>query len=178
MPDRGSIATWFPDWAQYASRIAGVVRDLDPDELALRASPEHLPIWGLVAHTAGARIYWLCGVCGEENSAPPSIRDMASGYGWEDEPDHPRTAAELVTALDASWAIVARTLDRWTPAMMADVIERRSMSGAVEHHTRISIVNRMFSHDAYHAGEISQLLGVARLPGIDLWRAETQAPGG
>jgi hypothetical protein len=46
------------------------------------------------------------------------------------------------------------------------------MSGATEHHTRISILNRMFSHDAYHAGEISQLLGAARLPPVDLWAQE------
>jgi DinB superfamily len=172
-----TTAAWFPDWPQYAARITDAVRDLGPDGLALRASPDHLPIWGLAAHTAGARLYWLCGVCGEENTAPASMRDMATGYGWEDEPDHPRTAGELVAVLDASWAVVERTLERWTPAMMADVIDRRSMSGAVEHHTRISILNRMFSHDAYHAGEISQLLGVANLPQIDLW-AQGPSPTG
>ena len=177
MSDHESIAGWFPDWPQYAARIAAAVRDLGPEELALRASPEHLPIWGLVAHTAGTRIYWLCGVCGEENSVPASMRVMASGYGWEDEPDHPRTAVELVAALDASWAVVARTLDRWTPAMMADVIERPSAGGAPERHTRISILNRMLSHDAYHAGEVSQLLGVAHLPAVDLWRQEPLAGG-
>lgn len=176
MPEHESIARWFPDWPQYAARIALAIRDLDPAALALRASPEQLPLWGIVAHTAGARLYWLCGVCGEENSVPPEMRGMASGYGWEDEPDNPRTAAELITVLDASWAVVERTLGRWTPAMMADVIERRSMSGVVERHTRISILNRMFSHDAYHAGEISQLLGVARLTQIDLWAQE--APSG
>ncbi len=172
MPDQPSVAHWFPDWQQYAARITLAICDLDPVALALRASPEQLPIWALVAHTAGARLYWLCGVCGEENSAPEPMRGMASGFGWEDQPDHPRTAAELVDLLDASWAIVERTLARWTPAMMADQIERRSMSGAVEHHTRISILNRMFSHDAYHAGETSQLLGGAHRTQIDLWAQE------
>jgi hypothetical protein len=28
----------------------------------------------------------------------------------------------------------------------------------------------MFSHDAYHAGELSQTLGIEGLPQIDLWR--------
>jgi len=172
MPEHESIAGFFPDWPGYAARIALAIRELDPAALALRASPEQLPIWGIAAHTAGARLYWLCGVCGEENSVPPEMRGMATGFGWEDEPDHPRTAEELVVALDATWAVVARTLDRWTIAMTSDVIDRRSMSGAIEHHTRISILNRMFSHDAYHAGEISQLLGVARLPQVDLWAQE------
>ncbi len=177
MPEHESIARWFPDWPQYASRIAAAVRDLGADELAIRASAEHLPIWGLAAHTAGGRLYWLCGICGEENTAPASVRDMATGMGWEDEPDHPRTGAELVTALDASWAVVASCLERWTPAMAGDVIERRSSSGVLERHTRLSILNRLLSHDAFHAGEISQLLGVARLPEIDLWRAEAPRGG-
>lgn len=43
--------------------------------------------------------------------------------------------------------------------------------GSVERtHTRASILNRMLSHDAFHAGEISQLLGRHGLPVIDLWR--------
>jgi hypothetical protein len=28
----------------------------------------------------------------------------------------------------------------------------------------------MFSHDAYHCGELSQTLGIHDLPQIDLWR--------
>ena len=36
-------------------------------------------------------------------------------------------------------------------------------------HPRASVLNRMFTHHAFHAGEISQLLGVNHLPPIDLW---------
>jgi hypothetical protein len=31
---------------------------------------------------------------------------------------------------------------------------------------------RLLSHDAYHAGEVSQTLGMAGLRQIDLWPAE------
>jgi hypothetical protein len=31
------------------------------------------------------------------------------------------------------------------------------------------VLNRMISHDAFHGGEISQLLGLHRLPPIDFW---------
>jgi uncharacterized damage-inducible protein DinB len=37
-------------------------------------------------------------------------------------------------------------------------------------HTRASILNRLVTHEAFHGGEISQLLGVHGLPPIDLWR--------
>jgi hypothetical protein len=31
---------------------------------------------------------------------------------------------------------------------------------------------RLFSHDAYHCGELSQTLGLHGLPQIDLWRPD------
>ena len=80
-----SVASLYRDWPQYAARIRDGVKDLSADQLALRAGPEHAPIWALAAHIAGTRVYWLC------------------------------------------------------------------------------------SHDAFHAGEISQLLGRHDLPPIDLW---------
>ncbi len=46
----------------------------------------------------------------------------------------------------------------------------RTRDGVVQIHTRASVLNRIFTHDAFHAGEISQLLGLHGLPPIDLWR--------
>ena len=48
-------------------------------------------------------------------------------------------------------------------------------AGGVQLHTRLSILLRLLSHDAYHAGELSQTLGVAGLPQIDLWPSEDYA---
>jgi hypothetical protein len=42
-------------------------------------------------------------------------------------------------------------------------------------HTRRSILLRLLSHDAFHSGEISQLLGVNGLPAIDLWARRPRA---
>ena len=46
---------------------------------------------------------------------------------------------------------------------------RRTWDGDVSVHTRGSVIQRLFSHDAYHCGELSQTLGIAGLPQIDLW---------
>jgi uncharacterized damage-inducible protein DinB len=162
-----SVASLFPDWPQYAGRIRDAVKDLDADQLALRAGPEHGPIWGLAAHVAGTRVYWLCHIFGEPGAATTPFTDP-SGMGWEDEPDHPRSGQELAGALDATWAIIATTLDRWTIEDLEKTAERRR-GDVIQVHTRASILNRLFSHDAFHAGEISQLLGLHELPPIDLW---------
>ena len=36
-------------------------------------------------------------------------------------------------------------------------------------HSRTSVLQRLFSHDVYHCGELSQSLGIAGFRQIDLW---------
>ena len=55
--------------------------------------------------------------------------------------------------------------------MLADQI-RRDYGGQEQVHSRASILQRLFSHDAYHCGELSQTLGIHGLPQIDLWRPD------
>jgi uncharacterized damage-inducible protein DinB len=163
-----SIQRFYPDWAQYNQRIVDTVRDMAPEQLALRPDPERWPIWATVGHTAGARVYWLCGVFGEPGADQTPFTDAASGIGWEDDLDHPRAAAELVWAMDSTWQIVASVLERWTPASLSETVVRDS-AGRKSVHTRASILNRLITHDAYHAGELSQTLGIHNLRQIDLW---------
>ncbi|MEW6226170.1 MAG: hypothetical protein AB1627_16230 [Chloroflexota bacterium] len=107
-----TAARLYPDWPRHAARLTDAVRDLTVDQLALRASPAHLPIWGLAAHVAG---------------------------------------------------------ERWTIPMLEAAFERR-YGDIVQVHTRASVLNRLVAHDAYHAGEMSQVLGVHALPVADPWR--------
>jgi hypothetical protein len=91
--------------------------------------------------------------------------------GWEDDLDHPRSTEELVGALDTTWAIVEGCLDRWTPATLAETVTRR-YGDRTQVHSRSSILQRLLTHEAYHCGELSQTLGIAGLPQIDLWRSD------
>lgn len=143
---------------------------MSAQQLAIRPSPDLWPIWATVGHTAGARVYWLCIVIGEPGAETTPFRDSPNG-GWEDDLDHPRSADELVGALDSTFNIVEHCLDRWTPDMLADRIER-DYFGQLQVHTRGSILQRLLTHEAYHCGELSQTLGINRLPQIDLWRPD------
>ncbi|MFN8520512.1 MAG: DinB family protein [Chloroflexota bacterium] len=169
------LADLFPDWPQYAARLRDAVAGLTTDQLALRAGPEHDPIWALAAHVAGARVYWLCGVFGEAGAEATPFPDPLSGEGWEDQPDHPRSGAELAWALDSSFEIVAAVLGRWTVDDLARTAARR-WGDTVQAHTRASVLNRLLSHEAFHAGEVSQLLGLHGLGSIDLWRRMPPTP--
>jgi uncharacterized damage-inducible protein DinB len=157
-------------WPQYNRRLREVIAAMTDEQLAIRPSPDRWPIWATVGHTAGARAYWLCDVMGvpgaETTPFPPG-----SEAGWEDDLDHPRSAEELAIALDSTFALIDGCLDRWTPQMLDDRVEREYL-GVTQVHTRGSVLQRLFSHDAYHCGELSQTLGIAGLPQIDLWRPD------
>jgi hypothetical protein len=164
------LADLYPDWPQDAARIRDAVAGLDAAGLDLRAGPDHAPIWALAAHVAGTRVCWLCGVFGEPGAQGAEFMDPTSGIGWEDDVDHPRTGAELAWALDAGWSIAADVLSRWTVDDLDLTATRIAPDGTSQVHTRASVLDRLLSHDAFHGGEISQLLGRHDLPPIDLWR--------
>ena len=165
-----SIRAVYDMWPQYNRRFRDVIAAMTDDQLAVRPAPDGWPIWATVGHTAGVRAYWLCEIAGEPG-ADTTPFELPMTEGWEDDLDRPRGADELVSALDSTFAIVEACLDRWTFEMLADEITR-DYAGTSRGHTRASILQRLFSHDAYHCGELSQTLGIHRLPQIDLWAAD------
>jgi uncharacterized damage-inducible protein DinB len=165
-----SIRRFYDRWPQYNRRLTEVVGAMTDDQLAIRPAPERWPIWATVGHTAAARTYWLCAVVGEPGAETTPWADP-NADGWEDDLDHPRSAGELVRALDTTFAIIEGCLDRWTPETLDEVIERQ-YGGRVQVHSRASILQRLLTHEAYHCGELSQTLGIRDLPQIDLWRPD------
>jgi uncharacterized damage-inducible protein DinB len=169
-PD-ASVGQFYEGWQIYNERIVEVIRDLSTEEVQARPAPDRWPIWATVGHTAGVRVYWLCGVFGEPGADTTPFSDPLSGIGWEDDLDEPRTAFELTEALETSWRIIADCLQRWTPDLLFEQFERQA-GKKKQVHTRQAVLVRLLSHDAYHCGELSQTLGIHGLPQIDLWRPE------
>ena len=164
------VADLYSDWPQYADRLRAGVSDLTAEQLALRAGPDHATIWQLAAHVAGARTYWVCGVFKQPGAETTPFSDPMAPFGWEDDPDHPRSGEELAWALETTWVVIRDSLARWTIDDLDRTESRMTQDGTVQSMTRGSMLNRLISHDAFHGGEISQLLGLHGLPPIDLWR--------
>jgi hypothetical protein len=165
-----SIRRAYGMWPQYNRRLRDVVAAMSAEQLAVRSAPDRDPIWAVVGHTAGVRVYWLCDVIGERGAEATPF-EVGAESGWEDDLDHPRAADELAHALDSTFAIIDGCLDRWTPEVLDDEIERTYL-GERQVHTRGSILQRLLTHEAYHCGELSQTLGIHGLPQIDLWRPD------
>ena len=163
-----SIRLFYDRWPQYNRRITEVIGTMTDEQLAIRPSPAHLPMWAIAAHMAGTRVYWLCHVLGEPGAETTPWADP-NAEGWEDDLDHPRTAGELVKALDSTWAVIDGCLDRWTPEMLGEEFER-FYGEERQLHSRTSVLQRLLTHDAYHVGELTQTMGVNHLPEIYIWR--------
>ena len=171
VPD--NLRPFYADWAGYNRRLIEGIRGLSEADLALRVyarrdvGDEPWPIWAVVGHTAGTRVFWLCDVFGEPGAeATPFAGETP---GWEDDLTHPRSADELVGAWESTWLIIEGCLARWTPAMLGEQIRRDEAGRPPELHTRQSILLRMITHEAYHLGEINVALGSNGRDPIDPW---------
>lgn len=79
----------------------------------------------------------------------------------------PPAGVTLVADHPVSSTIVSRRMSTTTICRAYDIL-----LGKIQVHQRGSILQRLFSHDAYQCGELSQTLGIHGLPQIDLWRPD------
>ncbi len=161
------VAHLYEGWSRVQKRLVTRLPLLTDTDLALTGTPGGWPVWAIVGHVAGGRVYWLCTVCGEAGLEATPFTNP--GYeGWEDTLDVPRNSGELVEAIESTWRIVESCLDRWSPQML-EVAFDRVHGEQVQRHTRSSVLTRLVMHDAFHAGEVSQILGQNGLPSLDPW---------
>lgn len=163
-----TIRPAFSMWPMVNRRLRDVVATMTDEQLAIRPSPERWPLWATVGHTACQRVFWLCDFAGEPGAETTPFTDAASNCPGDDDLEHVLGAVALVEALDASFRIVERCLDRWTLDMLDEVI-RRPDYGEDWVHTRGAVIQRVFSHDVSHCTELNEALGIAGLPQIQLW---------
>lgn len=167
--ESGLVAPLFKGWELLQGELAGLVERATPEQLGWRASTGQWPIWASIGHLAGCRVYWLCQVFGEPGADTTPFPHPYDGPGWEDDLSQPRGAAELTWALESSWAIVERCLATWTLPVLGEEFIRRRSDGVRQAHTRQSVLFRLLTHEAVHAGSISEVLGMHGLPELDIW---------
>lgn len=162
----------FEGWRTHQAMVIDALRELTPEQVAFRTAPNQWAIWQLAAHVAGSRAYWFHDQLGEGDAAVRDLFRMTrttvpdlplEHAGWEDDEDHPRTAAELVDGLTKTWELVDACLQRWTPADLAATVQ-----GPTRTHDRGWVVYHVLEHDIHHGGEISQILGSNGLTGYDM----------
>jgi uncharacterized damage-inducible protein DinB len=175
-PAPSVVTTFYDGWANHQRLLVDAIHDLTPDQVGLRPVAEAWSIWQLAGHVAGSRSYWFQDILGEGD---PLIRERfrvtsttvpdlpLEDAGWEDDEDHPRSAPELVDALDTTWAMIDACLRRWTTEDLAAEFSRSRRSGR-QTVTRAWVIWHLMEHDVHHGGEISLILGSNGLNGLEL----------
>lgn len=163
-----TIRPAFSMWPEYNRRLIDAVTGLSDEQLAIPPAPGRWPIWATVGHLACQRVFWFCDFAGEPGADTTRFTDAGHNCPGDDDLEHPLDARELVEALESTFRIVAACLDRWTLDMLDEEL-RRPEWGEDWVHTRGSVLQRIFSHDAWHAADVSGTLATAGLPQVDLW---------
>lgn len=163
-----TIRSAFSMWPEYHHRLRDAVAAMTDEQLAIQPSPERWPIWATVGHAACQRVFWLCDFAGEPGSETTPFTNAAFDCPGDDDLEHVLGAEALGHALDSTFRIVERCLDRWTLDMLDDELRRPEWDASWVH-TRGSVIQRVFSHDVWHTAEVNEALGNAGLPQIDLW---------
>jgi len=155
------LTPFYRGWEEYQGLLIRAIGPLSPAQLALHATPEQRPLWLLATHIIGTRVGWFQGLLGEGDPA------LAAFDSWDADGASPRTAAELVHGLEATWGMIDDCLARWTPAMLDDPFSRERPHGTVTR-TRQWVIWHVLEHDLHHGGEVSLTLGNHGLPALDL----------
>jgi uncharacterized damage-inducible protein DinB len=155
-----SLTRFFAGWDIHHQRIVKMVAPLTQEQLLLRSAPDMWHVSILAAHIIGARTFWFHEIMHE---GPP---EMAGWSGLDDVEESARTAERLVQGLNETWAMIAAVLDRCTLDDLETTFERVYPTHT-RTFTRQSLLMRVLTHDAHHGGEISQVLGMYGVAGID-----------
>ena len=172
-----TLEPFLEGWAGYQRLLLEAIRPLNAEQLASRTAPFQWAVWQLASHIAGTRAYLFHEVIGEgdeevghmfavESTTVPDL--PLEDAGWEDDEDHPRTAAELVDALERTWPMIEDRLRRWTLEELEVEFSRTRRNGEIQTFSRAWVVWHLIEHDLHHGGEISQILGTNGLPAPEL----------
>ena len=125
-------------------------------------------MWATIGHTACQRVFWLCDFAGEAGAETTPFTNAVYDCPGDDDLEHVLGPEALVEALETSFRIVERCLDRWTVGMLDEDVRRPDWDDSWVH-SRGWVIQRVFGHDVYHCAELNETLGRTGLSQIDLW---------
>jgi uncharacterized damage-inducible protein DinB len=154
------LKPFYDGWADQQRKLIETLRPLTPEQVQLRPAPGEWAIWQLASNMIGGRLYWLCFMLGQDDRGVL----MKEVGGWEDNPDHPRSAEELIDALQRTWDVVEACLDRWNLDDLSVEVTKKDFWGRLVTITPGWVLWRLMSHEVHHGSEIALILRVHGLP--------------
>jgi uncharacterized damage-inducible protein DinB len=151
----------YENWRGYQEKLRNCIAPLTAEQLLLQPAAHMWPLGQIVQHIISVRAGWFSGTLQDDD-------ELMSAYmlwGQRDSPD--RSAAELAQGLADTWAFIEARLQRWTPADCAQTFPDE-WDGQIYQVSRSWVIYHMLEHDLHHGGEVSLILGMNGLSGVDL----------
>ena len=168
-----SLAEVFDGWGGFQASLIQAIGPLSADQLRWRPSANLHSVGELARHISMGRIEWFARM-----DAPGSADLIAQIEHWAQDSDGNRhiveseipiaeQAAELVHWLTLSGQMLERTLQQWTVDDLARTY-RHTWNGDIYAISRQWTIWRILTHDVYHGGQISLLLGMQGIAHFEL----------
>ena len=151
----------YTGWLTFQDQLIGAISPLSDEQLTLRAASHLRSVGEMSTHIIGARARWLMGLTDEQDD------NLKAFSRWDRPGEKTRSAAELVAALEATWAGMQDAISSWTAEQWADTWPGEDDSEP-ETSTRQWVIWHLIEHDLYHGGEISLTLGAHGVPALEL----------
>lgn len=190
-----SLLPFYAGWGIYQQRLVAALAPLTAEQLALRNTPQSWSIGMYATHIVADRAWWLHARMGEGGSDLTALELWALGV-CEAGVDPLHSAAELVAGLEKTWQLIQTTLARRGSADLAQSFPPLDQAARVRHAQLVEpalqpyaqmwldaaarsgevrpavslqwIIWHVLEHDIHHGSEISTILGVHGLPGVEL----------
>ena len=151
----------YENWRGYDEKLRNCIAPLTAAQLLLQPAPRMWPLGQIVQHIISVRAGWFSGTLQDND-------ELMSAYmlwGQRDSPD--RSAAELAQGLTDTWTFIEGRLQRWTPADCAQTFPDE-WDGQIYQVSRSWVIYHVLEHDLHHGSEVSLILGMHGLSGLDL----------
>ncbi len=152
-------------WEKFNSLLERAIAPLTQEQLDLRPAKDLWSIRVLAGHIIGVRAWWFGATMGEGGE------ELLRFVDFDDHVEENRTdATALVDGLSRTWACLATGLKSWSDEDLDQRFQRPipTREGERPWRTREYIVWHVAEHDVFHGGEISLLLGMHGLKGLDV----------
>jgi uncharacterized damage-inducible protein DinB len=151
----------YENWRGYQDKLRNCLAPLTDEQLLLQPAAHMWPLGQIVQHIISVRAGWFSGTLQDDDT----VMSAYMLWGQRDSPD--RSAAELIRGLADTWAFIEARLQRWTPTECAQTFPDE-WDGQKYEVSRSWVIYHVLEHDLHHGGEVSLILGMNGLPGLDL----------
>ena len=143
----------FESWQDYQAALKHAIAPLTDVQLQRRPLATLRTPGEVAEHIVFGRAFHLYRTLGE------AAAELTPLLSWDDTDDPPHSAAEIVQGLELTWRFITNTLMQGSST---DIIPESDEVPTVQ------IIWGLLDHDLPHAGELSLLLGVDGLPGVEI----------